>query len=135
MTEMDLILPVRDALSAVWFDAVEKGKLLLQHDSATGQFQFYPRAHVVGAPDREPQWVEASGAATLHSYTVVKRSVHPQFAALVPFTLAIVALAEGPRVTSWIVDVPEDELRCDMPLKAVFREIHPGLTMPCFTKA
>ncbi|MDF2999498.1 MAG: hypothetical protein K0R27_5135, partial [Xanthobacteraceae bacterium] len=41
---------------------------------------------------------------------------------------------EGPRLTSWIVDVPEDELRCDMDLVAVFRQIHPGLVMPCFTK-
>ncbi len=135
MTEMDLVLPVRDAVSAVWFDAVEKGKLLLQRDPSTGRFQFYPRAHVVGAPEREPEWIEASGAAKLHSYTVVKRSVHPQFAGRTPFTLAIVELAEGPRVTSWIVDVAEDELTCDMPLKVVFREIHPGLTMPCFTKA
>jgi uncharacterized protein len=135
MTEMDLILPVRDAVSAVWFDAVEKGKLLLQRDPATGKFQFYPRAHIAGAPQREPEWIEASGKARLYSYTVVKRSVHPQFSARTPFTLALVELAEGPRVTSWIVDVAEDELSCDMPLKVVFREIHPGLTMPCFTKA
>lgn len=135
MTEMDLVLPVRDAVSAVWFDAVEKGKLLLQRDLLTGRFQFYPRAHVVGAPQREPEWIEASGAAKLHSFTVVKRSVHPQFSGRTPFTLAIVELEEGPRVTSWIVDVVEDELVCDMPLKAVFREIHPGLIMPCFTKA
>jgi uncharacterized OB-fold protein len=134
MTEMDSILPVQDALSSVWFDAVKNGKLLLQRDPASGRFQYYPRAHVIGAPDRAPEWAEASGAATLHSYTVVKRSIHPQFASFTPFTLAIVELAEGPRMTSWIVDVPEKELRCDMNLKAVFREIHPGLIMPCFTK-
>lgn len=135
MIEVDSILPVKDTVSTVWFDAVAQGKLLLQRDPKTGKAQFYPRAHVVGAPEREPEWFEASGNATLYSYTVVKRSVHPQFASYVPFTLAVVDLAEGPRMTTWIVDVPEAELRCDMPLKVTFREIHPGLTMPCFTKA
>lgn len=135
MTEMDTILPARDALSDVWFDAVAQGKLLIQRDPETGKTQMYPRAHVLGAPDRAPEWVEASGKGTLYSYTVVKRSVHPQFAATVPFVIAIVALEEGPRLTSWVVDVPEAELRCDMPLKVVFREIHPDLTMPCFTAA
>lgn len=134
MIEMDSILPVRDALSSAWFEGVENGKLLLQRDPITGNAQFYPRAHVIGALDREPEWFEASGRGSLHTFTVVKRSVHPQFASLTPFTLAIVQLEEGPRMTSWVVDVPEDELRCDMPLKVVFREIHAGLTMPCFTK-
>lgn len=135
MFEMESVLPAKDGLSSVWFDAVDQGKLLLQRDPETGKAQFFPRGHVVGALDREPEWFEASGDATLYTYTVVKRSVHPQFQSVTPFTLAIVQLAEGPRMTSWIVDVPEAELRCDMPLKVTFREIHSGLTMPCFTKA
>jgi len=132
MTEMDSVLPVQDQVSAPWFEAAAKGKLLLQRDPQTGKVQMYPRGHVLGAPDRAPEWAEASGRAKLHTYTVVKRSLHKQFT--VPFTIAIVDLEEGARVTSWIVDVPEDQLRCDMPLKVVFREIHPGLTVPCFTK-
>ena len=135
MIEVDSILPAKDAVSTQWFEGIAQGKLLLQRDPKTGKAQFYPRAHIAGAPDREPEWFEASGKATLYTYTVVKRSVHPQFASCTPFTLAVVDLAEGARMTTWIVDVPEEELRCDMPRKDVFREIHPGLTMPCFTKA
>ena len=133
MTDMDSVLPVQDEVSAPWFEAAAQGKLLLQRDPKTGKAQFYPRGQVLGAPERQPEWFEASGRAKLHTFTVVKRSLHKQFT--VPFTLAIVELEEGPRLTSWVVDVPEDQLRCDMPLKVVFREIHPGLTMPCFTKA
>lgn len=129
------VLPSQDAVSSYWFEAAKQGKLLLQRDPVSGEPQFYPRSHIIGHPDRQPEWFEASGNGILHTYTVVKRSVHPQFASHTPFTLAIVDLEEGPRITSWIVDVSEDELHCDMPLKAVFREIHPGLTMPCFTKA
>jgi uncharacterized OB-fold protein len=135
MIEVDSIFPVRDAVSEPWFAGIDARKLLLQRDPQTGKAQFYPRGHVMGALNREPEWFEASGLGKLHTYTVVKRSVHPQFTAATPFTLAIVELAEGPRMTSWVVDVPEEELRCDMPVRLVFREIHPGLIMPCFTKA
>ncbi|BDA87183.1 hypothetical protein Sa4125_47250 (plasmid) [Aureimonas sp. SA4125] len=132
---MGSVLPVRDEVSTVWFEAVDRGELLIQLDPLTGNHQMYPRAHVVGVPDRAPDWVRASGRATLYSFTVVKRSVHPQFSTFVPFVIGIVELEEGPRLTSWVVDVPEDQLRCDLPLSVVFREIHPGLRLPCFTKA
>ncbi len=35
---------------------------------------------------------------------------------------AIVELDEGVRMTTRIVDVPFDELRCDMPVSVVFAE-------------
>lgn len=135
MIDMKSVLPVQDANSKVWFDAVAEGKLLLQRDPATGKAQMYPRARVAGAPGREPVWIEASGRARLHTFTVVERSVHREFASLTPFVIAIVDLAEGARMTSWIVDVPADRLKCDMALKLVFREIYAGLKMPCFTEA
>lgn len=135
MIEMTSILPVHNALSEHWFDAVDRDVLLLQKDPVTGNVQMYPRARVVGYPDREPEWIEASGRATLHSFTVVKKSVHPEFSSLTPFVIALVDLDEGARITSWLVDTPVENIRCDMGLKLVFREIHPGLKMPCFIEA
>lgn len=135
MIEMTSILPAHNALSEHWFDAVDRDVLLLQKDPATGNVQMYPRARVVGYPDREPEWIEASGRATLHSFTVVKKSVHPEFSSLTPFVIALVDLDEGVRITSWLVDTPVENIRCDMGLKLVFREIHPGLKMPCFIEA
>ncbi|MNC07145.1 hypothetical protein D3C76_632820 [compost metagenome] len=129
------VLPVQDTNSSIWFDAAKNEKLLLQRDPLTGKSQFYPRAHVLGAPDREPEWHEASGKGTLYSYTVVHRSIHPQFASFTPFVIALVDLDEGVRMTSWLVDVPLDQLRCDMKVKVVFRDIHKDLKLPCFTGA
>jgi uncharacterized OB-fold protein len=133
MIEMTSVLPVQDELSKAWFEAAKEGKLLLQRDPVTKKVQMYPRAHVLGALGRTPEWVEASGKGKLHSYTTVHRSVHREFASMTPFVIALIDLEEGARVTSWVVDTPIDQLRCDMPVKAVFREIHPDVVMPCFT--
>lgn len=134
MIEITSVLPVHNALSQRWFDALKHGTLLLQRDPATGAVQMYPRARIAGAPDREPEWIEASGRGTLYSFTVVERSVHPEFSSMTPFVIALVDLEEGARITSWVVDTPIENIRCDMALKAVFREIHPGVTMPCFVE-
>lgn len=135
MIEMTSVLPAKDATSEPWFQALKEGKLLIQRDPVSGKPQFYPRARIAGHPDRVPEWAEASGRATLYSWTVVERTVHPQFVELAPFTIAIVDLEEGVRMTSWLVDVPAEQIRCDMPLKVVFREIHVGEIFPCFTVA
>lgn len=135
MTDYSLVLPVRDAVTDPWFAALDDGRLLIQRDPETGTPFFYPRARVPGHPDREPEWMEASGRGTLYSFTVVERSVHAEFQDLTPFTLAIVTLEEGPRMTAWLVDVPYERIVCDMALKLVIREILPGLKMPCFTEA
>lgn len=135
MIDFSLIQPVQDAVSDPWFEAVEEERLMLQRDPRNGKTFFYPRARVPGHPEREPEWIEASGHGTLYSFTVVERSIHPEFRDITPFVLAIVALEEGPRMTSWLVDVTHNKITCDMPVKVVFREIIPGRKMPCFTEA
>lgn len=135
MIEMTSVHPVHNAISQHWFDAANRHKLLIQKDPVTDAVQMYPRARVAGFPEREPEWVEASGRGTLYSFTVVHRSIHREFASVTPFVIAIVDLEEGARITSWVVDTPIENIRCDMALKVVFREIHPGVTMPCFIEA
>lgn len=129
---MTSILPVHDAVSEPWFEAINRGVLLIQKDPATGNVQMYPRARVLGHPEREPEWIETSGRATLYSFTVVERSIHKEFASMTPFVIALVDLEEGARITSWVVDTPIENLRCDMPLRLTVREVHAGLKMPCF---
>ncbi|MCZ7889686.1 MULTISPECIES: Zn-ribbon domain-containing OB-fold protein [Agrobacterium] len=135
MIDMTSVHPVHNAVSKQWFDAAQHNTLLVQRDPATGTLQMYPRARVVGHPEREPEWIEASGRGTLYSFTVVHRSIHEEFASMTPFVIALVDLKEGVRLTSWVIDTPLENIRCDMPLKVVFREIHPGVKMPCFVEA
>ena len=135
MIEMTSVHPVHNVLSKHWFEAASRDVLLIQRDPLTGAAQMYPRARIAGFPEREPEWVEATGRGTLYSFTVVERSIHTDVSAITPFVIAIVDLEEGARITSWVVDTPIEKIRCDMALKVVFREIHPGVKMPCFVEA
>jgi uncharacterized OB-fold protein len=59
------------------------------------------------------------------------RVYHPAFADKVPYVVAVVQLAEGPRVLTNIVGVPPDHVRCEMPVGVVFDE-RGDMTIPQF---
>jgi uncharacterized OB-fold protein len=79
-------------------------------------------------------WVAASGAATLYSFTIVHQP-YPGFEDDVPYNVALVELAEGPRLLSSIVDCDNADLRVGMPLEVVFERWTDDVTLPKFRSA
>lgn len=109
--------PPEDA--APFFDAAREHRLLIQRCSSCGTHQFYPRklCTTCGAPD--PEWVEASGKGRVHTYTVIHQGI-PGWREEGPYVAAVVALEEGPRMTTNVVDCRPDDVAVDMPVEVVF---------------
>jgi uncharacterized protein len=128
--------PWPDTRTTPFWEAAAEGRLLIQACEDCGALQFYPRGHCVRCLGPKVGWREASGRATLHTFSVVHRAESEAFAADVPYVLAIVDLEEGVRMTSRVVDVEPDRLRCDMPLQVVFRKLEDeGPMLPLFKAA
>ena len=74
----------------------------------------------------------ASGRATIYSFTINHRAA-PGFTA--PYSIAVVALEEGPRMMTNIIGVLQDpdSIRLDMPVKVVFEQMNDAITLPMFT--
>jgi uncharacterized OB-fold protein len=66
----------------------------------------------------EIEWIRASGAATLHTFTTYWHQYHADFP--VPYNVAMVELEEGPRLVSTIVIEDGAALSVGMPLTADF---------------
>lgn len=109
-------VPLGDEHSATYWDAAARGELLIQRCARCGAHQFYPRRHCVACLAADPEWVRCSGHGVLHSFSVVHRATNPEFASDCPYVFAIVTLAEGPRISTRIVDAAPEELRCDAPV-------------------
>lgn len=135
MTESFNPLPIMDALTTPWYEAAAEGKLLIQRSSSTGQYQWYPRAHVVGTLETDVEWVEAAGTGKIYSFSIVHKTPNAEFASETPYVLAIVELDEGVRLTTRIVETPLDDITCDMPVKVVFSRINDEITLPYFKAA
>jgi uncharacterized OB-fold protein len=73
-----------------------------------------------------------SGNATVYSYTVARRPTHPAFADRVPYVIAIVELAEGPRMTTNLVGCAADDVRIGMSVRAVFEDLDDEIALVNF---
>ncbi len=91
-----------DAITAPYWQAAREHRLIVQRCSACGAYQFYPRRFCLTC-DRDDAlaWVDASGTGRVHSVVTVHMKVVPELEP--PYQVAIVELAEGPRLTTNIV--------------------------------
>ena len=78
-------------------------------------------------------WERVSGRGKVYSYTVVRRASSRAFSDA-PYVLAIVELAEGPRMTTNIVAPPE-QVRVEMPVQVFFDDVTPDCTLVKFKPA
>lgn len=80
-------------------------------------------------------WEQASGRATLYTYSTVFLNDLPPFAERLPYIAAVVELEEGPRVMTNLVDCDPADLRVGLPVEVAFRELTPDVTAPVFRPA
>lgn len=96
------------------------GRFMIQRSAATGKHVFYPRAAVPGTGERDLEWVAASGDGVVYSTTVNRRS--PDKGGV--FNVALIDLAEGPRMLSRVVDIAPAEVRIGMKVRARIEELN-----------
>lgn len=128
-------LPDPTPVSQPFWDAARRHQLLIQRSKKTGKHVFYPRAVSPHGPDDELEWVAASGLGTVYSYTVARRPTAPQWAGEGPYVIAIVELAEGPRLTTNIVGCDPDDVRVGMAVEAAWDDVTPEVTLLKFRPA
>lgn len=127
-------LPTIDVDSAAYWQAAKEGYLGLPYCTECNKFFFYPRAVCPECHSSKVETRQASGKGTLYSYTVVRRHPNPAFNARVPYVVALVDLAEGPRLLTALRAEPE-AVKIGAPVEVTFEELSPEVTLPCFKLA
>ena len=128
-------VPDVDAFTRAYWDAADRGRLLIRRCGACGKAHHYPREFCPFCWSEDVSWEQASGGATLYTWSVVHRNDLPPFGERVPYVAAVVDLAEGPRMMTEVVDCAEGELRIGMPLRVTFRTADEGPAVPVFVPA
>lgn len=109
--------PVPEPEAAEYWTAARNGRLLVQCCQRCGNHQLYPRDRCIVC--RGPvEWVEASGRGTIYSYTVIRQNYARPFRDWIPYVVALVDLAEGPRVMSNVVGCDPEEVHVGMAVRA-----------------
>ena len=128
---------VRDLDTAPFFDAAAEERLLVRrceqgHLLPVAPFTLAYAGRSLRCPDcgsSEVGWAEASGAATLVTWTVV----HPKHGD--PVVAGIVELAEGPWMYASIAVAPDAPLSAGQPLEVAFEHPDEGEATPVFRPA
>ncbi|MEQ1808292.1 MAG: OB-fold domain-containing protein [Terricaulis sp.] len=92
-------------------DFLREGRFMLQR-AADGRYVFYPRVAAPG-DGAALEWVEASGRGRVYSTTVVrKKPPEPSY------NVALIDLAEGPRMMSRVEGPAPEDVKIGMDVRA-----------------
>ncbi|MBJ7001783.1 Zn-ribbon domain-containing OB-fold protein [Streptomyces griseofuscus] len=118
-------LPEADAFTRPYWAAAADGRLLIRRCAACGRAHHYPREFCPHCWSEDVAWEQATGRATLYTWSTVHRNDLPPFSDRTPYIAAVVDLAEGPRMMTRVVDAEEAELSAGMPLRVAFMDGKP----------
>ena len=115
------VVPRPTPVTQPFWDGTKAGELRIQRCDDCGEHVFYPRSGCPYCASTALTWVTASGDATLDSFVI---SHHPAPGFQAPYVIAIVKLAEGPRMLTNLVGVGPDpeRLPLDLPLRVTFAD-------------
>lgn len=123
---------IETALTEPYWKALSEGRLDFQHCRACGHGWLPARRQCPACLSDDNQWRTASGKGRIISWVVYHTAYAQHLAERVPYNVAIVELAEGPRLMTNIVDHPDGKgLRIDMPVELVI-ETDFGRALPRF---
>jgi uncharacterized OB-fold protein len=117
--------PATNPETQPFWDAAQEGRFLLKWCADCGKAHWYPRAVCPFCFSSRTEWREASGKATIYSYSVMRRA--PEV-----FAVAYVTLEEGPTMLTNLRDWDFDRLSIGQPVRLVFSPTDGGPPVPMF---
>ena len=98
---------------------LRQGKFMIQRVVGMDEYVFYPRVAAPGSGSTDLEWVEASGRGTVYSTSVVRRRAERGG----DYNVALIDLAEGPRMMSRVTGMAPDAVTIGMSVVARIGEI------------
>jgi uncharacterized protein len=97
-----------------YFEALRAGRFQIQKCAACGKHVFYPRVLCPHCGSNRVEWVTPSGRGSVYSTSIVRRK--PDAGG--DYNVALIDLAEGPRLMSRVEGIALDKIKIGMPVQA-----------------
>jgi uncharacterized OB-fold protein len=116
-------LPVPTPLSAPFWEAAARGVLSIQRCATCGRYEWTPQVACSRCYTETLEWTPVSGKGEVYSFSVVHRPQTPAFTA--PYVVAIVALDEGVRMLTDLIEVDPESIRVGQRVEVAFDQQQP----------
>jgi uncharacterized OB-fold protein len=127
-----VIVPEETDLTRPYWDGARAHELRLQHCGDCARVWHPPLPLCPGCGSGAISWQAAEGSGVVHSVTVTHQAAHPAFATRVPYAVAVVRLSEGVLIVGNVLGAEPSDIAIGQPVRVVFEEIAPGVTLPQF---
>ena len=111
-----------------YWQAADKGQLLVKHCTDCGEFHHYPRDICPFCLSANTVWQNASGQGTVYSFSTMGKGD-------AAYALALVTLDEGVTMMTNLVDCDVAQVKIGQAVKVVFKASSGGHAVPMFTPA
>jgi uncharacterized protein len=130
--EYKLPLPLPGPDDQPFWEGAKRHELLLQRCTECGTLRFWGRPMCQECNSFDSEAVPASGRGTIWSFTTTHHAFSRSWRDAVPYTVLVVKLDEGPRLTSNLVDADPATIKVGDPVEVVFDDVTPEITLPKF---
>lgn len=137
MAEYTKPLPVPDVDSQQFWDNCKAHELSAQRCDDCGNFRWPPQPFCPQCYSWKFDWTKLAETGTVYSFVVVHYVSIPAYQDDVPYVVAHITIDRtDDQVTmiSNVIDCPWQEVRVGMPVRLVFQDVTPEITLPKFRR-
>jgi uncharacterized OB-fold protein len=125
-------LPVITSDNREYWDFCKRHELRVQKCRECGHQRFPPSFLCPKCHSTNADWVALSGKGEVYSYVVFRVPYHPSYVDDIPYTVAFIKLAEGPRMESNLTGIAPEEVRVGMAVEVYFDDVSDNISLPKF---
>jgi uncharacterized OB-fold protein/acyl dehydratase len=122
--------PPRNQDNAFFWEGVDRGELLIQRCVSCRRLRHPPRPMCPNCQSLEWDSVTSSGKGEVYSFVIPHYPQVPMFE--YPYVVAVIALEEGTRLISNVIDIDPGDVAIGMPVEVRFVAVDDELTLPLF---
>lgn len=135
MTAYAKPLPAISDETRPYWESAKAHKLALPRCTACGRFRFPPTTFCPHCLSDATEWAPVSGRGTVYSFVIMHQVYDQSFKGDVPYNVAAVELAEGPRLYTNIVDCANDAISVGMAVTVAYADVTDEVTLIKFRPA
>ena len=118
--------------SQPFWDGCSRKELVIQRCNGCGRHWFPPSNRCQHCWSDNFEWLAVSGRGEVYTFTVYRRAYASELVDQIPYVVAVVELAEGPRLITNIVGCSPDHVRVGMPVEVTFVDVADSVMLHAF---
>ena len=125
-------LPRLNGDNQPFWEGCRRHELRFQRCPACGHVRWPPSLLCPQCHSDETDWMVSRGLGSVYTFCVYHAPLIKAFSADLPYVVAVVALDEGPRLLTNIIDCEPEKVYCDMRVRVAWEDVTEDISLPKF---